>query len=307
MLLSIVLTLSPLGKAIHQRPSGRAAQAWLLDQVRRLDPALAEELHAGPPAGKTADPSAGPPPKQRPYTVSALMDHAWRPVWERSAVPDYQPVHLRITSLSAVLSELLLEKLLPGLPDKLRLNEMTFKPLGWSVSPREHPWAGQTDFGELVRSTAQVGFNKITYDFASPTAFRSNGSDIPLPVPGSILRSWWHKWNDFAPPGMHIDPAWPLFADACVLVSKYDHLSTRRWDFGEGGHGGATGYVGEVELSLLPPGRAREWQAVYPGSRHVLHTLSRFALYCGTGHHATLGMGQTRCLERELGDPAEIE
>lgn len=289
MLISAVISLQAARDWLHRSPAGRAAQAWFLEQVSRWAPDLAAQMHAEPGL--------------RPYTLSALMDANWQMIWERSEVPASQPVFLRLTSLSAPLSELLQEKLLPNLPGQVRLNETVFKILGWSASPDEHPWAGQHAYGDLVRITQDLGFNKLQYCFNSPTAFRSEGSDIPLPVPGSILRSWWHKWNAFAPDAMKIDPSWPLFADACVLVSRFERLSTRRWEFADGSRGGATGFVGDVELALLPRSRAREWQAVWPGSRHVLHTLSQFALYCGTGHHTTIGMGQTRLIPRNQDEP----
>lgn len=58
MLISAVLTLQPTAPATVPANLGRATHAWFLDQVRQLDPALADALHA--------------PNQERPFTVSNL-------------------------------------------------------------------------------------------------------------------------------------------------------------------------------------------------------------------------------------------
>lgn len=283
MLVSAIIKLTVTRDAINPGPGGRQAQAWLLDQIEAHDQALVGRLHG--PAGL------------RPYTVSSLMQPDWQMVWERAALTAGQAVCLRVTSMEAELGERLLGRILPNLPDQVNLGGLCLDVQGWTVSGVEHPWAGQSDYGKLVKAAAGQDARRARLEFASPTAFHSQTkSDVPLPIPGSVLRSWWEKWDAFAPEPLRIDPAWPRFADVCVLVNQIKRLSTRRWAFAGGERGGATGYWGEVEFGLLPERKAEEWRLLWPGSVQVLHTLAAFALYCGTGHHTTIGMGQTRKL-----------
>ena len=84
-LLNVVLKLRPKAPATVPANLGRAAHAWLLDQVRAADPALAGELHKG----------AGP----RPFTVSNLWELAREREPEAILSPN-QTYTLRVTSFS---------------------------------------------------------------------------------------------------------------------------------------------------------------------------------------------------------------
>src|SRR5258707_15388783 len=100
---------------------GRAAQAWLLNEVRRVDPALATWLHGSE--------------RRRPYTISAPRgdgDQYW----------------LRVTSVNADLTALLIDKIFPALE--------TIKLVGIDLVVKRiqidgHEWAGQSDFETLAR------------------------------------------------------------------------------------------------------------------------------------------------------------
>src|SRR5579859_6603618 len=86
--MSLLAAIIPIDSPDGRLPwLGRAVQAWFLAQVRRADPELANTLHGGQ--------------SRRPYTVGILRaeDH----------------YVLRATSLSAILSDLLLARVLPDL------------------------------------------------------------------------------------------------------------------------------------------------------------------------------------------------
>jgi CRISPR-associated endoribonuclease Cas6 len=74
-------------------------------------------------------------------------------------------------------------------------------------------------------------------------------------------------------------------------------VNTMRWEFADGTRGAATGFTGTVGFTLLPKPKINEkWKPFWDGADVVMHSLARFAFYCGVGHHTTIGMGQTRSL-----------
>jgi CRISPR/Cas system endoribonuclease Cas6 (RAMP superfamily) len=112
-----------------------------------------------------------------------------------------------------------------------------------------------------------------------------------------VFRSYGQKWNAVAPEGVQIQDLWPGFAAACIMVSELSGLNTTRWSFAEGTRGVATGFTGAVGFTLLPKRQCGEWAEYWDGADRVMQSLAKFAFYCGTGHHASIGMGQTRVLE----------
>lgn len=283
MLLSLMLSIIPLQAAPILGSLGRPAQAWFLQQITRSNPAKAQEMHDAP----------GP----RPYTVSTLLDDRGRPLQAGSWLQAGKPVWLRWTIFEPQLGDLLQERILPRLPASLVLYKMKFRLDGFTFDPAQHPWAGRTTYLYLAQEAKLPPNSQQTrMEFISPTAFRSEGADIPLPIPGHIFRSWWQKWNAFAPSPLQIHNFWPEFANACIMISELGGLNTERWSFAEGTHGVATGFTGLAGFHLLPKKQCGEFAPYWDGADRVLQYLSHFAFYCGTGHHTTIGMGQTRLL-----------
>ncbi len=282
MLLSIILTLKPHKESLCPVLTGRQAQAWFLTQIEQHDPGLSESLHTSS--------------RLRPYTVSGLMRPPWQMVRERETLSPDEPVMLRLTTLTPELSACWLNQILPALSQPLRLKGLTLACVDWTCAPAEYPWAGMASFSTLAQQAKEAHSRRVALEFATPTAFRSQGHDIPLPIPARLLRSWWQRWNAFAPPALQIDRLWPQFAEACVQVGRLSALRTLQWQFAAGRRGGATGFVGDVSLVLVSEKQSDTWASLWPGSRQILQTLGAFALYCGSGHHTTVGMGQTRAL-----------
>ncbi len=283
MLLSILLSL----KSSHAAPIlgslGRPANAWFLAQITRSKPELGSALHDG----------QGP----KPYTVSTLLDHLGLPLSAGKWLQPGEVCWLRVTTFNKELSELVLRQILPRLPAKVDLYKMSFYLEGWTLDPAQHTWAGQSSYTNLAQEYELTQSSQsVRLEFVTPTAFRSQGADIPLPIPGHILRGWWQKWNAFAPEPMQIHSVWPEFANACVMVSELGGINSDRWTFAEGTRGAATGFTGVAGFHLLPKRQCGDFAAFWDGADQVLQNLARFAFYCGTGHHTTIGMGQTRPL-----------
>lgn len=283
MLLSLLLSLSPLTSVPILGPLGRPAQAWFLQQITRCQPALGAELH---------DQNG-----VKPYTVSTLLDDRGHAIHSGRWLEPGASCWLRITSFGETLSDLLLKKILNKLPDRVRLYEMDFRLDGLTFERAQHPWADQSDYSNLIQELdGHSRLRQARLEFNSPTAFRVGQADLPLPLPGSVFRSYWQKWNAYAPASLQIHEDWPAFAAQCITISELTGVNSEQWRFAEGSHGAATGFAGTVSFNLLPQHQCAEWKEQWVDAAPLMQTLARFAFYCGTGHHTTVGLGQTRLL-----------
>lgn len=277
MILSAVLYLTPTLDMPIPASLGHKAQGWLLNEVHKYLPSLAERLH-----------------QQGGYTVSGV---------HRQLKGKPGKYYLRVTSLVSDLTDVLLEAVLPNThaisfsPRKdskqpAAPEEKTFPDFevnGYATSAGDHPLAGITSFAALVQSAERNDTLHIT--FISPTAFGANGIDQPLPSPALILRSWWEKWNTFAPSSERIGYPIQQFAQDSIQITSLSRINTANWYLPN--HAKSTGFRGEISMRMRPFGECENWQAIWDRAQHDWQILAAFALYCGTGRHTGVGMGQT--------------
>lgn len=283
MFLSSLIALTALNDFPILGPLGRPAQAWFLRQVQSHDPALASRLHEDN--------------GHKPYTVSTLIDDRGYPLKAGHWLKTGERCWLRITAYGDEISKVLTDQILGKLPDRLNLYKMQFRIDGCTYDPGQHPWAGKSSFSEQAQDQSLVNAKGcVRLEFLTPTAFRSNGLDIPLPVPGSVFRSYWEKWNAVASEAYQIQDIWPAFAESCIFINELTAVNTQKWEFAEKTRGAATGFMGTVGMFLASGNHKERWGELSIGSQAVMQSLARFAFYCGTGHHTTIGMGQTRLL-----------
>lgn len=292
MPLSLILYLSPKSE-LPQEHLGRQAQAWFLKQIDALSPDYARQLHD----------SQG----NKPYTISGVFGGSDQADDRKKRLKSAYPCFLRLTAFSPELEDLLLNQWLRRLPSTLRLWWVDLKVEGYTLDPSEHAWAGQQTYADLAGRSSFIRNSRLaTFEFLTPTAFRSEGVDIPLPLPSHVFRSYWQKWNAFVPDVMRIDDSWVEFAADCIVVSGLNNVNTRRWKFADGAHGAVTGFTGRVGFTLLPKDQWARWEHAWDGADAILQTLAGFSFYCGTGHHTTIGLGQTipRRVEQSPAAPA---
>jgi CRISPR-associated endoribonuclease Cas6 len=284
MLLSVIVSLTTTKSSPILGALGRPAQAWFLSQVMRKDPQLAKTLHDDNGV--------------KPFTVSTLLNRHGHPYKAGDWLEDGQECWLRVTTVGEEVSDVFLAHVLKKLPKTLTLYKMDFRIDGYTLNPREHPWAGQASFAEIAQDSKYLKVpRELRMEFVSPTAFRTNGNDIAVPIPGQIFRSLWQKWNAVCPESMQLDDLWPDFAADCILVNELTAINTVHWEFAEGTRGAATGFTGTVGFSLLPKTKvSSKWQPYWDGADVVMQSLARFSFYCGVGHHSTIGMGQARTI-----------
>jgi CRISPR-associated endoribonuclease Cas6 len=269
MLTSLVVTLRPLAAGSRPANLGRAAHALLLRWVEAVDPALARALHEGEPP--------------RPFTCSNLAGGRRRAgSLELDPGRDYW---LRVTALTAGLSAALRRALLERPPGTADLDGALFRVLAATADPAAHPWAGAVTYQELAAARLLGGPPppaRLGLRFASPTAFRSAGMTVPLPLPDLVFGSLLDRWQAFAP--VAVNPEVRRFAAEQVAVARYQ-LRTRALPFKPGAM--QVGFAGDCHYVALS--HDRYWLS-------VLHLLADYAFYAGVGYQTAVGMGQARSL-----------
>ncbi|MEC4813696.1 MAG: CRISPR system precrRNA processing endoribonuclease RAMP protein Cas6 [Scytonema sp. PMC 1069.18] len=118
-------------------------------------------------------------------------------------------------------------------------------------------------------------------EFTTPTAFSQGKTNLPLPVPGLMFRSWVERWNHFAPVYLGSDDLIAYLNDAVML--KHHNIQTRSFHLHKGF---VNGFVGKITLQVF--NRADSLLA------NVAHLLVHYARFAGTGMKTRLGMGQTQ-------------
>lgn len=270
-LLSLVLVLEPAvahdpGKALP-RWWGRAAHALLLDILSQSDPGLSESLHS----------QSG----IRQFTTSSLLGRFPNRGFDRD-----QPYALRMTAMENTVAGILLKAaqdgpLSPGSTLELDYFPFQVKKVFWRSD--DHPWAGIGTYDELSATTLlaqEKPPKRLTLQFTSPTAFKSSGMHLPVPLPGLVFGSLLERWNAFAPLAFPEEAR--QYAAECLAISRYK-LSTRAVALKAGGL--RVGAVGKISYTSL--NYDRYWMS-------IMATLAEFALFSGTGVGTTMGMGQCK-------------
>ncbi len=272
MLTSLVLTLTTdhpltfpahLGRA-QSGDFGRASHAAFLRLIAGADPALAERLHA--------------PDERRPFTCSSL----WGARRRGGDLTPNTPVFLRYTGLTAEVSQHL-QRLAAHPPTHIEIENVPLAVQQATLDPAAHPWAGQTTYEALAAQHLLPGAPPaphVELEFAAPTAFRSGGLTVPVPLPGLVYGSLVDRWNAFAP--VAVSEEVRRFAEECLAISRYE-LSTRAVP----GKGEALriGCVGRCRYVAV--NRDRYWLG-------LIQLLTDYAFYAGVGAQTTMGMGQAR-------------
>ena len=266
MLASLVLTLGADRRQSLPPHLGRASHAVFLRLVAEADAALAARLHE--------------PDARRPFTCSAPW--GGRREGRSLVLPAGAPLYLRYTGLSAEVSAHL-ERLAERPPQQVELEGARLAVQQATLDPQVHPWAGCARYEELASRHLLPGHapsHRAELEFASPTAFRSAGRVVPLPLPALVFGGLVEKWNAFAP--VAVSEEVRRFAEECLAISRY-HLSTRALEAKDGSL--QIGFVGQCRYTAL--NRDRYWLS-------LIQLLTDYAFYAGVGYQTTVGMGQAR-------------
>jgi CRISPR-associated endoribonuclease Cas6 len=265
MLISILLQLTTEHPASLPAHLGRANHAAVLRCIAAIDPVLAEQIHAGD----------GP----KPLTCSGLW--GGRRSGDRVMVQAGEDCAVRVTGLAAAVSQALEQALVKERPQTWTLDDHPFVVTGAMCDAAEEPWSGRTTYEELAAALLLQEARlprQASLEFASPTAFKSAGMTVPVPLPGLVFGSLVERWNAFSP--VTLSPEARRFGEEMVAISRYRLESVA---VEQKNSGLRIGGVGRVTYAAL--GGDRYWLA-------VMQMLADFALYSGVGVLTTMGMGQ---------------
>ncbi len=243
--------------------TGGLAQAWFLEWVRSVQPELAAQLH------DSID--------RKPYTISALTESS-----------DVYPngYTLRLTTFSRAATAAISVLLTEHPPRQIRLGKLNFDMIQLHI---EH-----SDYDALVRQATESPV-WLNLHFHSPTTFRSNRLEVPLPLPSLVFGSLIHAWDTFSalPLPLHLGD----FIRNQVVLSRHQ-VATQRVAYSK--HRSHVGFTGRVQFAIraLPAGVPTVLsQAEQTSAVRLLGALSRYAYFAGVGIRTAAGMGQTLPLD----------
>lgn len=273
-LIALTIRLEALMPTHISNHMGRAAQFVALNLIGEHDAALAESLH-------DAD-------RPKPFTVSGLMrgDSAFY-----GAVSAGDPAWIRITGLSAEVVAALLT-VCDSPPEQVSINRQMWRVTG------VHPQISR--YQTLIeRHAAGRPQNRVTMRFVTPTTFKSQGVNLPLPLPHLVFESLLSRWTAFTSHRLRDLPHDQLTAYIAhhIVINQHNiHTALVRGK----NSGKEVGFCGDVTFELLrrsdqlkkhDAALANLLQGQGMWFARTVNLLAEFALYSGVGRKTTTGMG----------------
>lgn len=267
MLASIKLVIQPiLPLQPIQAGIGIAIRGWFYDSITEVSPEVADRLHHAEGA--------------KPFTVSQLFGKYKQSEGMLHLNP--QTYSFRVTVLTSelygALRQILATKMAKG--EVIQLGGMKFSIEQVVLGGEGEIYAGQSSYEELWQTPAR---REYSFQFVTPTSFRMGRGHLPFPLPGSVYRGLWQKWNQFAPRQFTMGKELLDTVQEQVFPSQHE-IKTKLLP-----RSGAKflGFVGTCTFEVLGDISAERL--------HNLTVLSEFAYYAGVGSKTTEGMGQTLC------------
>lgn len=274
MLISIILVLTSKSDVEIPAASGRANYAAALRALDSVSRGLADRTHEGD----------GP----KAMTCSSILEGTGRRDLIR--IHAGRPYTVRLTGLTGEVSRALGAALLDQRPAVWELSSHKFDVADAICDPARHPWTGRTTYEEmaaahLIRREPEPF---ATIEFATPTAFKSQGLTVPMPLPNLVFGSLVERWNAFST--VPLDPQMRQFGSEGIAVSRYRMESIAA---DQKNAAIRIGGVGQATYRAVVPDRYFHC---------IMQMLADFALYSGIGVQTASGMGQARRLVWERRD-----
>lgn len=278
---SLVFNFIPETPIYPEYATGRHLHALFLTAVNAVDPQLASYLHESKTEKAfTLSPLqvVRHPRRNQPTSVPPILQFQYR-----HPIPPETPCWWRVSllddSLFAKLSHLWLN-LNSGQPWHLgSANLHVTIILGTPQSTQ--PWANAASYKELYKNASDSN-RRISFQLATPVAFRQQKYDTALPTPESVFKSLlnsWNKYSDIELPEFSPEPVFPCYFDIQTEIADFDFRK-------KGRSGKFIGAVGTIDYRILGD--------VSPATIQTLNTLANYALYAGIGRKTTMGMGMVR-------------
>ena len=260
MLYSLVIKLRALEDSLIPQAHGHHAYAFFLKLLKAVNSPLSEQLHG----------ASG----LKPFTLSSLRGKTSLEQGKMRIIEgaDYR---LRITFLNEFLFAYFLDALAKS-EEEVSLSSASFKIT--EVATQGEPWTRYSSFESLLENSLPK--RKISLEFLSPTAFRSQKRNYLFPEPRFTFESYLSRWNAFST--IRLPESLKEIFSSHVYVSQYE-LRTSLLEFGNHRE---IGFEGVCTFEVK--------EEIGEQLLRQINALADFAFYCGTGAKTTMGMGQTR-------------
>ena len=266
---SVSVKLRALKEAVISQAHGYQVYGLFLSMLRMSSQSLAGELHELDGA--------------KPFTVSPLQGKFRRAGEGLRVIPEAE-YSLRFTFMENGVFAHFLDGAMKWGDDTVELGSGSFHMEEVNTASKEDSSTGFQSYQSIIDCASAD--RKIELEFLSPTAFRSGGKrNVVFPTPELIFGSYLNRWQAFSP--AKLDDSISSWFDR-IVVARYK-LGTQILNFGSYQE---VGFIGRCQYEL---DKNTPEEVV-----HVLNALADFAFYCGTGAKTTMGMGQTKRLNRAL-------
>jgi CRISPR-associated endoribonuclease Cas6 len=238
-----------------------------------------------------------PTDRLMPYSTSGLMQ-----------IGKTTPIHgklkvgaeawLRVTGLTAdICAKLEAFRVAP--PQYIELDRTPWEIV--SILWESQPWGAVSTHQTLMFTAQKLPIpTHIHLEFASPTTFRSDGMNLPVPLPHLVFNSLANRWAEITGATLRDKTLWNAFTRYHIMLNKHDTQTemVRVKDGGkEIGFTGTAVYEFKRKNEALErenPSLEAEIQADYPNLCRVASVLADYAQFAGVGRKTTTGMGMTR-------------
>ena len=132
---------------------------------------------------------------------------------------------LRLTSLTAELSQALVEQILPNLLPLAKIGQVELEVQPWQPGLTNNPWSAADSYTSLVRRAALATETRLEMEFSSITSFKKKlrnnhfEVDLPLPLPEMVFGNYLAHWSAFSSEQLPLESAHTEAAGLAACVS----------------------------------------------------------------------------------------
>lgn len=268
MLAALDLRLFPKLDCELPHPCAHLVHGALLRLIRRHDEQMSHALHDDA--------------QVKPFSISTLWPRS-RARGDSMSIPKYTECRLRVCTVGRPVFDAFSKPIFELLArnDAIELHGIPFHIADATLEP---PFGGVADFQSLLVDRGDIAILR----FVSPTTFRRQGLNVPLPDTSLVYGSLWQKWQAFS--DVPVEPA--VFDEMSSAIALSEGRTViRGWKYPQFT---MIGFTGVAVFQLVKP--------VSPRARMLFAALSSLSFFTGVGYRTTMGMGQCRPL-----DPSETQ
>jgi CRISPR-associated endoribonuclease Cas6 len=271
---SILIQCTPLDDVPVAHVQGANIQAMFLDRIQALDPSLMPRLHDEP--------------GYRPFTLSPLGIAGEKGYFQGFRLPREHLItkksvcYLRMTLLDDELFPVVCQGFRDTDTTTFVLRDCTFAITDvLTTNDADSIWSFSYSYPDLIDRALQYQRRKnIQFRFLTPTSFRQDNLDLPLPLPRLIFKSYQKRFEAFYQ--VAFLPDFDQQVAQYVGIAKVRHLNSAVMHTKQIR---SLGFTGEVTCLIHPKAP--------PELGFQVNLLAEYAVFCGTGKKTVLGMGQT--------------